>query len=145
MAVSFAMLEMQIQSLLGALIRDHQRVGQIVSSQLSFAKLRATVITLYLDRHGEDDDFKGLRALMNRAGKVEEERNRLTHSIWGAGDTTDSITQMKLTCRETRGYHFESAQWDEAKFIALNDSIKELAGAFQQFYSGLLHNGKLMW
>ncbi|OLC43860.1 MAG: hypothetical protein AUH75_02180 [Gemmatimonadetes bacterium 13_1_40CM_4_65_7] len=69
MTVSFALLENQIQSLLGALIREHQRVGQIVSSQLSFAKLRATVISLYLDRHGDDDDFKALRELINRAAK----------------------------------------------------------------------------
>jgi len=144
MTVSFALLENQIQSLLGALIREHQRVGQIVSSQLSFAKLRATVISLYLDRHGDDDDFKALRELINRAGKIEEERNRLTHSIWGAGDNSDSITQMKLTCREKRGYHFESATWDERKFIALNESIKELAGTFSQFHIGLLQKGKLI-
>src|SRR2546428_4082891 len=96
MTVSFALLENQIQSLLGALIREHQRVGQIVSSQLSFAKLRATVISLYLDRHGDDDDFKALRELINRAGKIEEERNRLTHSVWGGGDHSDTSTRRRL-------------------------------------------------
>jgi len=144
MTVSFALLESEIQGLLRALIREHQRLGQIVASQLSFSKLRATVISLYLDRHGEDDDFKTLKQLMNRAGTVEQERNRLTHSIWGAGNGPDDITQMKITCREKHGYEFHSAQWDEAKFIEFNEGIKELAGAFVVLHMELLRKGKLI-
>jgi len=142
MTVSFAMLESQMQTLLGSLIREHQTVGQILASQLSFAKLRATVVSLYLDRHGDDGDFKTLRKLLNRAGKIEDERNRLTHSVWGAGNTPDDITQMKITCRERRGYHFESQQWDEARFVAFNESIKRLAFEFLQFWTQLLQKGK---
>jgi hypothetical protein len=143
MTVSFALLELEIQILLGALICKHQRIGQIIASQLSFAKLRATVVSLYRERHGEDDDFKTLKQLLNDAGKVEEERNRITHSVWGGGDSADKITRTKITCREKRGFQFQSEEFDEAKFIAFNNRINELAVAFYDLYVNLVQKGKV--
>ena len=37
----------QIQVLLGGLIREHQQIGKIIATQLSFAKLRATPNTAF--------------------------------------------------------------------------------------------------
>jgi len=144
MTVSFAMLELQIQILLGGLIREHQRVGQIIASQLSFARLRATVVGLYVDRHGEDDDFQVLKQLLKKAGQIEEERNRITHSIWGAGSSPDKITRMRVTCRESRGFGFRRQEYDETQFIAFNTRINELTSAFQELYIDLLTKGKVV-
>ena len=105
-----------------------QRVGQILGSYLSFSNLRAATISLYIDRHGEDDDFSTLKKLMVSAGKIEEERNRITHSVWGAGGTPMSAARLKITARETRGFHFESVVYDEAKLANFASTIKDLAG-----------------
>ena len=108
LTVSFALLESHIQSLFGSLIREHQRIGQILSTYLSFSNLRTATISLYLERHGEDEDFVKLKEFMGQAGKIEEERNRITHSIWAAGDTPGSVSRIKITAREKRGFDLDS-------------------------------------
>ena len=95
MTVSFALLVLEIQSLIGSLIKEHQRIGQIITAELSFRNLRALLVSLYLERHGEDDDFTGLRDLMKSAAQMEGKRNQITHSIWGAGKDADTITRIK--------------------------------------------------
>lgn len=128
MTVSFALLEGQIQFLMAGLIGRPQPVGQILGSYLSFSNLRAATISLYLDRHGEDSDFAVLKTLMARAGKFEEERNRITHSMWGAGGTPTTAARLKITARESRGFHFESEIYDETRLSTFTSSIRELAG-----------------
>ena len=140
--VSFALLETTIQSLLGSLIREHQRVGQIVTSYLSFARLRAAVVSLYRDRHGADRDFTTLRELMRRAADIEVERNRITHSIWAAGHTSASITRIKITCPEKRGFTVQSDDYNHARLQQFADSIKVLAGEVMQYQIELVQRGK---
>ena len=74
MTVSFALLESVIQSLVGSLINEHQRIGQIITAELSIKNIRALLISLYLERHGEDDDFVQLREFMRRAAQLEEKK-----------------------------------------------------------------------
>ncbi len=90
--VSFAFLESTIQSLAGSLLQEHQRIGQIITAELSFSKLRALVMSLYQERHGQDADFEGLKNLMTRARQVEDTRNQITHSVWSAGDSAETVT-----------------------------------------------------
>jgi hypothetical protein len=137
MTVSFAVLELQVQMLLEALVGQDQRVGQIIASQLSFARLRATVVGLYAERHGEGDDLSTLKERMNEAGEIERERNRITHSIWGVGTTSHKITRMKLTCRQKHGVQSQFEEYDEAKFLEFNDRIKRVTRDILGFYAKL--------
>ena len=105
--VSFALLEFQIQNLIGSLIYEHQRIGQIITAELSFKNLRALLISLYLERHGEDEDFNNLRDFMKRAGQAEEKRNQIIHSVWAAGKDKDHITRFKTTAKEKHGIRFK--------------------------------------
>ncbi len=142
--VSFALLESIIQSLVGSLIREHQRIGQIITAELSFRNLRALLISLYLERHGEDDDFKTLRELVKRAAELEEKRNRITHSIWGAGKDANSITRIKTTSKEKHGirFHFEDVTADNLRVVA--DELKVLTEDIQRFHISLLEKGKVI-
>ena len=144
MTVSFALLELQLQSFMGCLIREHQRVGQILSSYLSFSNLRAAIISLYLERHGEDEDSARLKELLSEAGKVEEERNRITHSIWAAAASSDSIIRIKFTARESRGFHAASEQYDADRLSGFAGSVGELAWQILQFQIDLIKRGKLV-
>ena len=78
---SFALLEMMIQTLIGSLIAEHQRIGQIITAELSFRNLRALVISLYRERHGDDDDYSKLKSLMNKAGEIEGTIRECTQEI----------------------------------------------------------------
>jgi len=121
MTVAFTNLEFHMQLMLQGFLpgspgHQHARVAHIVASQLTFSRLRATLISLYKERNGEDEHFPRLKELMVRAGKIEEERNLITHSVWGVRDD-GTIARMKSTAREKRGFHleFKNIQRGESK------------------------------
>ena len=142
MTVSFAMLESITQSLIGALIGRPQPVGQIISSYLSFSNLRAAVISLYIDRHGESAEFNTLKDLMTCSGKIEEERNRITHSFWGAAGSA-SAKSFRYIAREKQGFRFASELYDEPRLVAFTSGIKNLSGEMMQFTFDLADRGKI--
>ena len=107
MTVSFAMLELYLQELMRILLGDESpRIGYIVSSHLSFRNLRAVAISLYKERYGEDGAYSELADLLREAGKLEDERNLITHSIWGFGDDVASIKRIKITAHQNGDSNF---------------------------------------
>lgn len=142
--VSFAMLESQIALLIGSLIYEHQRIGQIITAELSFKNLRALLVSLYLERHGEDSEFKKLREYMKRAGQVEEKRNQITHSVWVVGKDRNHITRIKTTAKEKHGIRFQFNEISSEKLLDIAKEIKSLAGELQNFYVELLEKNKII-
>jgi len=140
--VSFALLESTLQSLAQSLLGSGQRLGQIVTAELSFKALRALTVSLYLQRNGEDENVESFRELISRAAKAEDQRNQITHSVWGAGENASSITRIKTTAKEKHGirFHFENVTADQ--LAAFAKDIKILAHDIQQFWFLLLQNGK---
>jgi len=140
--VSFALLESTIQTLAGSLIAEHQRIGQIITAELAFRNLRALTISLYKERHGEDIDFAALRDLMKHAADLEEKRNQITHSLWGAGDTADTVTRIKTTAREKHGIRFHFVNVGEQDLAGVANELKQLAADVQALWIRLLEAGK---
>ena len=140
--VSFALLESVIQTFVGSLIAEHQRVGQIITVEVSFRNLRALAMSLYKERHGEDADYEALKTLMRRASQLEDKRNQITHSVWGAGRTIDTITRVKATAKEKKGLHFEFESLGENELVQIASDLKQLAQDVQQFWILLLKAGK---
>lgn len=145
--VSFALLESQIKTLIGSLIAEHQRIGQIITAQLSFKNLLDLVISLYLERHGEDDDYLKLKLLMNKAGNIEENgegvsRNKIIHSIWAAGRDKDHITRIKTTARQKNGLKFQFEELSAQELAAFAKETRNLADEISRFYLKLIENNK---
>ena len=141
--VSFAMLESQIQTLVWSMLNERQRIGQIVTAELSFKNLRALMVSLYIERHGkDDDDYEQLKELMNKAGQIEEKRNQITHSIWGAGKNVDSIIRIKTTAKEKHGIRFQFQDVLSGDLAEFAREIKVLAHDILKFLFHLVKNGK---
>jgi len=140
--VSFALLEFSIQHLISSFINEHQRIGKIVCVELSFKNLRALGISLYLEKFGEDDDYKSLRNFMKRAGKIEEQRNQIIHSIWTAGKDKNHVNRNKTTAKEKDGLKFKSEEYSVERLSNLATQIKILAFDVQQFWLHLLETSK---
>jgi len=142
--VSFAYLESVIQMFIGSLLNEHQRIGQVITAELSFRNLRTLAISLYVERHGKDEDFDKLRAFMIRAAKVEDRRNQIIHSVWAAGKDKDSITRIKATAKKKHGiqFHFEDVSADNLEKFAVE--IKVLADELQRFWIALIESSKLI-
>jgi len=136
--VSFAILENEIEYFIWALLGTNHFIEQIITVELSFKKLRALLVSLYKERYGENDNYKKMRDLMNRAGKIEEKRNQITHSLWGTGKDIDSVTRMKTTAKEKCGLRtkFELITVSDLEKIARD--IKKLAREIQDFNLALL-------
>jgi len=131
--VSFALLENQIQSLIWSLLSD-QRTGQIVTAELSFRNLRGLLVSLYLERFGNNNsDYDAFRELNKRAGNLEAQRNIVTHSLWVAGKTANVVTRVKTTAKEKHGLKFDWETVDEERLKKLAEEIKVLASDFQIF------------
>lgn len=141
--VSFAMLESQLQILVGSLLNERQRIGQIVTAELSFKNIKALLMSLYIERHSkEDEDFQKLKELVNKAGQIEEKRNQIIHSVWGTGKDADSITRIKTTAKEKHGIQFRFENVSSSNLEEFAIEIKSLAHEISYFWIHLMENGK---
>ncbi|MFZ1289580.1 MAG: hypothetical protein WAR79_05805 [Melioribacteraceae bacterium] len=141
--VSFALLESSVQSLVWSMLNERQRIGQIVTAELSFRNLRSLLISLYIERHGKQDkDFGKLKELVERTASAEDKRNQITHSIWASCKELNSITRIKTTAKEKNGFKF---QFEDVKLNQLNEiasDIKILTSEIRCFWIYLMENGK---
>jgi hypothetical protein len=79
---------------------------------------------------------------MKRAAQLEEKRNQITHSIWGAGESAQTVTRIKTTAKERRGIQFDFQQVGAEDLGAVADEIKTLAEDVQRFWIGLISADK---
>jgi hypothetical protein len=119
-------------------VDESVRVGHILASQLSFARLRASILALHKERFGENSDYVQLKDLMARAERIEAERNNITHSFWGAGDTAETIIRLKITAYSKRGLNFDTQVYSTAVLDDFALSIRKLTDEFIEFYVALL-------
>lgn len=142
MTVSFALLENVMRMLVCSLVNEHQRIGQIITAELSFRNIKALARSLYIERHGKDNDFTRLEHLMKKAESLEERRNQITHSFWAVEDKPNSVTRIKITAKENLGYKFGSEIIEAKDLEIFVSEIKELAYDIQNFQIQLIQNGK---
>ena len=95
----FAMLENQVAFLTWSLISQDQRLGQIITAELSFRALRALLSSIFRHRVQDTALIDELEKLLDRAAAVEERRNIVVHSSWGAGESAATRTRIKMTGR----------------------------------------------
>jgi len=131
--VSFALLELKIKLLTWSLISRNQKIGQIITAEMSFKNVRALLISIYLENFGECEKFQELKKLMTLASSIEERRNQITHSVWAAGKDINHITRIKTTAKESKGlqYKFEEISIDYLK--EFSREIKQVATNIQDF------------
>jgi hypothetical protein len=81
---------------------------------------------------------------MRRAAKTDEERNRITHSIWSKGDTPSRATRIQVTSNEKKGLDFQFKRYDAIEVGQVVEGIIQLAYEIQQFWFDLLEQNKLI-
>lgn len=131
-----------IQFFVWSLVEQPQRIGQIITAELSFKNSRAILISLYKEKHGEDSGFRIIKELMNRAGKIEEKRNQIIHSVWAVGKDANSIKRIKTTAKEKCGLRFKYEDITADDLAEIADDIKKLTSEIQNFYLALMDEEK---
>jgi hypothetical protein len=123
--VSFAMLEFSIKQLVWKLLNIDQRSGQIVTSGISFKTLIEMASSLYKENTSVQDP--SFNELIREITGIEEQRNQITHSIWGAGKNAESITRIKTTSRLKKGLNHDFQEMTVSELKKIADSIKKLS------------------
>ncbi len=142
MTVSFAALVFMLQLLAESLLSADQNVGRLVTAELSFKNIKALIKSLYLEQHGKDDDLNTLDSLLKRAGKVEELRNQITHSIWAIKGDMKTIVTIKTTAKENHGLKTSSTSYTAEDLRKFCDEIKQLGQAIFEFQAHLIRRKK---
>jgi len=117
---NFALLELMVSFCVWQLIGSDQRLGQIITAELSFRKLLDLLSSLFRHRVSDPQLIEELNGLIAEAAQAEEKRNLITHSYWAASDTRETITRAKMTARRYGGlkHQFEPMSVQDLDDIA---------------------------
>ena len=135
MTVSWSLLEMHMQMLFGVLLGADQRTQNIITSQLGFRQLRIIVLSLYLEKYGEDENYTSLKAILSKAKTLEAERNRITHSVYGGGREDGRVMRLKMKASEKTGFKLDSEWYDPERLRKFSDEIRNTASEILSFVS----------
>lgn len=140
--VRWAELEDALGLLVVSLLNDFQRYTRVVATGLSYGALVNLVSSLYLERHGSDDDYDRLRQLLGRADAVEQRRNQIVHSTWRSAGTPHVVTRIKTTARRKHGYKTDVENLNAADFRAISDEISGVKNDLVALARSLIDRGK---
>jgi hypothetical protein len=135
--VNFAMLEQTVAFGVWLLIvgndSTEQRTAQILTAELSFKRLVDLYSCLYRHRFPESRRQAEVDGLCTKLRVMEERRNVLTHSFWGAGGAAGQSTRLKITAK-AKGFRMQSETLRREDIQLLAEDISELAASFQEEY-----------
>ena len=123
----FTLLDYYLSICIWRLIGSEQKMGRIITTDLSFAQKVVLFRALYIYRNDSNEKLVKLRKLVIRLKQAEEKRNSITHSIWLASKNLRTITRTKATIKKKTGleHTFEDMSAEDLKKIT--ESFGELA------------------
>jgi hypothetical protein len=133
--VSFGLLEHQVGLLAGSMLGQPPLVCGAITSALSFRKLCGLVVDLAEMNFADDDARRqGFVELIKRARPLEEDRNRISHSLWGAGRTDGAVTRIKATpSRAKEGFHLKTEDHSAASLHEIANRMNVLSTDITNF------------
>jgi hypothetical protein len=126
--------------LVSSLLNDFQRYTRIIATELSYRNLTNLILSLYHERHGEDDDFSHLKELISKADKIEQDRNKITHSTWYSAGTPHLVTRIKKTAK--RKYSSNIEHYAPESFRKISDEMVTLKHDLVDLTKSLIEKGK---
>ena len=99
----FSVLEDSIAFFLWSVLGRDQRLGQILTAELSFRALAALTTNVFRHRTDDPSLIGELDAIINRALAIEERRNVAIHSRYAGGRTLTTQLRMKTTAKKSKG------------------------------------------
>lgn len=139
--VRWAELEDALGLLVTTLLNDYQRYTRIVATELGYRSMIDLCTSLYLARHGEDEDYKTLKDLIVRIEQAAATRNSIVHSVWQSAGTPSKVTRVKSTAKR-RGYSTTVQNYDTDGFRQISDSMVRVKNDLVVFAQSLIARGK---
>src|SRR6266542_4330337 len=139
----FQFLELTLAVFSWSLIGQEQPIGQIVTAQMSFKNLCTLVGSLVQHRIADSALQEEARKLLARAAKVEEDRNRIIHSMWGVRDDPlpAIIVRIKITARGKKGLDFKTEQMTVDMLKTVANKVQRTAQEVLAFMAKIEQQG----
>ncbi len=134
--VDFSSLEVFYGFLVWSLAKMSPNVGLIITSELSFRQKRDFVHALTRESFRlHPSAIREIDELAKESENVEEERNRIIHSLWGSTDADPErpLRRVKYTAKGQLRLQAER-NVDPAKLNGLADQISRLTGKLMEFF-----------
>jgi hypothetical protein len=140
--VRWAELEDVLGDFIASLLDDERRYTRVIATELSYQGLTNLLVSLYIERHGDDSDLASLRQLLVRADAVEQARNQIVHSTWISAGVSHVVTRVKSTAKRKHGYSTFVEKYDLDRFRAVSDEIANVRSDLARFALSLIEKGK---
>ena len=139
--VQFQRIEEALSICISALIGRSRKVGEIVTTEMSFRARVATFGALFLHTLKADKLPDDVIQLVQRLHWAEQERNTLVHSLWDASESQpDSVHRSKKKIRKN-GLTEDDEHFTPSDFDDLNRLFEGIVTDL--FYLTSLHLPKL--
>lgn len=127
--VNFGYLEMWVEAGVWKLLgyERKQDIGKIITSELSF-KNKVTLLKSLHNHLCEYEEAKiELKEIIRHTDKVETERNKIIHSVYGVGENVENIMRFKITAKRSKGLKYKTEYLSEKNLIDSADDFMFLA------------------
>ena len=122
---NFQKLEFYVAVFTWGLMGKDQRIGQIITAQLSFSKLLILIDSLFRLRTSDAAMIDELGAILVQAAECEQHRNRVVHSAYlqMSDDPDAQLIRFKITTKLKKGL---AHQWEQIAIDELLDLAADL-------------------
>lgn len=137
--VHFALLEWELIQLVHLLLSTNRNKTRIIVSQLSFQRLQDLSASLVKEVCGAEA-AEEYREVLKLISKSVEERNAISHSMWGmsGGGTSDRVAiRTKFTARRSKGLRFQREELAVEDLHEIACDISTAIFELSAFRSGL--------
>lgn len=134
---NFSYLEDEVSFFLCALISQEQRLGQIITAELSFRARVALLSSIFRHKVSDNSKVEELEQLLVRALHAEQKRNIIIHSTWASGDTPKQRTRIKVTAKLGKGIRHQFEQIAAEDINSVADELNEVTAAILVFVNSL--------
>jgi hypothetical protein len=131
-------LEVAISIFVWQLISNDQRLGQIITAELSFRNLVGILSSIFKYRNNNQELIEELNKLLDQAIQAEEQRNLIIHSNWAVGSSQDTISRYKTTAKKSKGYSFQFEQISGEDLDKISQKICDVAVEIQLFMINIM-------
>ena len=101
--IQFQRIEEMLSICISAMIGQSRRVGEIVTTEMSFRARVATFGALFMHSMRVEHLPEGVDELIKRLQWAEQKRNTLVHSLWDASESEpETVLRSKKALRKSR-------------------------------------------
>jgi len=145
--VNFARLEHFLRVSIIFLLGDDQRIGSLVTAELSMGQLLKVLSSLVRLRMHEASKLKEIDQLRIRAEKLDTRRGLIMHSSWAhPGHWADSsgvdpathAMRTKTTAKVRKGLQYQFEHFTSDDLHQLADEIRQVSGKLLNFTDDLV-------